>query len=46
MKITDDEFFTLTGHLVAALKKQNVPQKVIDELVVGVGATRKDIVEK
>jgi hemoglobin len=46
MMISDAEFDALAGHLVATLKKYNVPQKEIDELVGIVAATRKDIVEK
>jgi hemoglobin len=45
MKITDDEFAVLMRHLVATLKKHKVGQAEIDELVAGVEATRKDIVE-
>jgi hemoglobin len=45
MKITDAEFDALAGHLVATLKKYNVPQAEIDDLLAVVGATRKDIVE-
>jgi hemoglobin len=45
MKITDAEFNALAGHLIATLKKFNVPKKEIDELVEIVGSTRKDIVE-
>jgi hemoglobin len=46
MGITDAEFNVLGGHLVATLKKYKVPQKEIDELMLIVGSTRKDIVEK
>jgi hemoglobin len=45
MKITDAEFDALAGHLVAALKKFNVPKAEADELLAIVGSTRKDIVE-
>jgi hemoglobin len=45
MKITEDEFNALAGHLVAVLKKYNVPQAEIDELVGIVASTKKDIVE-
>jgi hemoglobin len=45
MKITDAEFDALAGHLVATLKKYQVPQTEIDELVGIVASTRKDIVE-
>jgi hemoglobin len=45
MKITNDEFDALAFHLIATLKKYNVPQKEIDELVSIVASTRGDIVE-
>ncbi|MFO0847885.1 MAG: group 1 truncated hemoglobin [Gemmataceae bacterium] len=45
MKITEDEFNAAAGHLVAALKKFNVPQADIDELVGIVAPLAKDIVE-
>jgi hemoglobin len=46
MEITDAEFKALAGHLVATLKKYNVPQAEIDELVKIVATTYDDIVEK
>ena len=46
MAITDAEFDALAGHLVATLKKFNVPQTESDELVKIVASTRGDIVEK
>ncbi|HEV3147007.1 MAG TPA: group 1 truncated hemoglobin [Gemmataceae bacterium] len=46
MGITDAEFNAMAGHLVDTLKKFNVPQKEIDELIAIVGATKTDIVEK
>lgn len=46
MKITEEEFKIAAGHLIAALKKYNVPQAEIDELVGIVATTAKDIVEK
>jgi hemoglobin len=45
MKITDAEFDALAGHLIATLKKYDVPKAEIDELVGIVASTRKDIVE-
>src|SRR5262249_49118952 len=45
MKITEDEFNALAGHLVAALKKHKVPQAEIDELIAIVASTKGDIVE-
>jgi hemoglobin len=45
MRITEDEFTALAGHLVATLRKNRVPQADIDEVVGIVGATKKDIVE-
>ncbi len=45
MKITDAEFGALAGHLIATLKKFNVPQAEIDELVKAVASTQADIVE-
>jgi hemoglobin len=45
MKITTAEFNAAAGHLIAALKKHNVPQAEINELVGLVGGTAKDIVE-
>jgi hemoglobin len=45
MKITEDEFNAAAGHLIAALKKFNVPQAEIDELVGLVGGVAKDIIE-
>jgi len=45
MKITEDEFNAAAGHLVAALKKYDVPEELINELVGLVAGTAKDIVE-
>lgn len=45
MKITEDEFKAAAGHLVAALKKYNVPQEEMDEFIAVVGSTMKDMVE-
>lgn len=45
MKITEDEFNAAAGHLIAALKKFNVSQAEIDELVGLVGGVAKDMVE-
>jgi hemoglobin len=45
MAITQAEFEAAAGHLIAALKKYNVPEAEIDELVGLVGGTAKDIVE-
>lgn len=44
MKITDEQFNALAGHLVAAMKKFNVPQNEIDDLLAIVAGTKKDIV--
>jgi hemoglobin len=44
MKITEEEFNAAAGHLVATLKKHQVPQAEMVELLEIVGATRKDIV--
>lgn len=46
MRITSAEFDALAGDLVATLKKYNVPQKELDELIGIVAATKADIVEK
>lgn len=46
MKITGDQFNALAGHLVAAMKKFNVPQNEIDDLLSIVAGTRKDIVSQ
>jgi hemoglobin len=46
MRITEAEFDAVAGHLVAALKKFNVPQADIDELLGVIAPTKKDIVEK
>jgi hemoglobin len=46
MKITEAEFGALAGHLVATLKKYNVPKAEMDELVTIVASTKGDIVEK
>jgi hemoglobin len=46
MKITGAEFDAAAVHLIAALKKFNVPQAEIDELVAIVGTTKKDIVDE
>ena len=46
MGITDAEFDALAGVLIGVLKKYNVPQADIDELVKIVESTRKAIVEK
>ena len=46
MGVTEAEFGALAGHLVATLKKFNVPQAEIDELVGLVASTKGDIVEK
>ncbi len=45
MKITETEFNTAAGYLIAALKKYNVPQAEIDELVGLVSGVAKDIIE-
>ena len=45
MKITNAEFDALAGDLIATLKKFNVPQAEIDELIKIVASTRSDIVE-
>ncbi len=45
MAITNEEFDAAAGHLIAVLKKNNVPQKEIDELIGIIASTRKDIVE-
>lgn len=45
MKITETEFNTAAGYLIAALKKYNVPQPEIDELVGLVSGVAKDIIE-
>jgi hemoglobin len=45
MKITEDEFNAAAVHLIAALKKFEVPQAEIDELIAIVASTKKDIVE-
>lgn len=45
MAISDAEFDAAAGHLIAVLKKYNVPQKEMDELVGVIAATRTDIVE-
>lgn len=44
MKVSNDEFAALTGHLVASLKKHKVPQPEIDELVKIVESTKPLIV--
>src|SRR5262249_55337999 len=46
MKITEDEFAAAAGHLVAALKKLNVPQAEADELLAITATTKNDIVGK
>jgi hemoglobin len=46
MMITEAEFNAVAGHLIAALKKFEVPQAEIDELIALVAPTKKDIVEK
>jgi hemoglobin len=46
MGITAAEFDAAAVHLIAALKKFNVPQPLIDEFVGIVATTKKDIVEK
>ncbi len=46
MKITEAEFNAAAGHLIAVMKKLNVPQPEIDEFVGAVAGTMKDIVEK
>ncbi|MFO0937130.1 MAG: group 1 truncated hemoglobin [Gemmataceae bacterium] len=45
MKITEDEFNVSATHLIAALKKYQVPQAEIDELVGTVSSIAKDIIE-
>ena len=45
MKITNAEFDAMAGDLIATLKKFNVPQVEINELVGIVATTRGDIVE-
>jgi hemoglobin len=46
MKITDAEFDAVAGHLVAALKKSEVAQTDIDELMAIIAPVKKDIVDK
>lgn len=46
MMITEDEFNVAAGYLIAALKKYNVPQAEIDELVGLVSTLKNQIVEK
>ncbi len=46
MKITEDEFKAAAGHMIVALKKYNVGQTEIDELVVLIAGTAKDVIEK
>ena len=43
MKITEDEFNALAVDLAVSLKKFNVPQAEIDELMGAIATTRKDI---
>jgi hemoglobin len=45
MKITEEEFNAAAGHLVSALKKYEVPEAEINELVGLVAGTAKDIIE-
>jgi hemoglobin len=45
MKITEAEFGTLAGHLVATLQKYKVPQAELDELIAIVASTKGDIVD-
>jgi hemoglobin len=46
MKITEEEFVAAAGHLVAAMKKLNVPQAEADELLAIIATTKNDIVGK
>lgn len=46
MAVTSAEFDALAGDLIGALKKFNVPQPEIDDLIKIVAGTRPDIVEK
>jgi hemoglobin len=46
MGITAAEFKALVEHLGTALEKNNVPGKEIQEVMILVGGTKKDIVEK
>src|SRR5262249_37057958 len=46
MKITEDELNGLAKRLVAAMQKNKVPIPEMDELLLIVGSTKKDIVEK
>jgi hemoglobin len=46
MKITEEEFAAAAGHLVAALKKLNVPQAEADDLLAIIATTKNDIVGK
>jgi hemoglobin len=46
MGITSEQFGALAGDLISVLKKYQVPQKEIDELVGIIASTKKDIVEK
>jgi hemoglobin len=45
MKITEAEFDTVATHLVAALKKHEVSQAEIDELMAIIAPVKKDIVQ-
>jgi hemoglobin len=46
MKITEAEFDAVAGHFVAALKKFEVGQADIDELMATIALVKKEIVEK
>lgn len=46
MKIKDEEFDAMVGHLSAALKKHKVSPTAAEELLAIVKGTKKDIVEK
>jgi hemoglobin len=45
MKITADEFQAAAGHMIAALKKHNVAQADMDELMGLVATAAKDVIE-
>ena len=44
MKITEEHFGAIAGHLVATLEQLEVPKELIDEVIATVATTHDDIV--
>ncbi len=43
MKLTEDHFNAVAGHLLATLQQLNVPEDLIDEVMTIAGSTKNDV---